>query len=218
MQRRPERAEVLFGVGDSLGAGSPFGMLGRAIRRAAGIQEGEPLDEKRRKLAERVARHVDREVVPRVAAFLGEIANVPFPDDDNEALQAARARTRSSWATACAGPGKTGWPPSARRSPVLIVLEDLHWGDLGTVSFIDAALRNLREQPLMVLALARPDVSTRAFPSCGRTASCRPSACRRCRAGPARSWCARRWGPTSRRRSSGRSSSAPTATPSTWKS
>ena len=29
--------------------------------------------------------------------------------------------------------------------PVLLVLEDLHWGDLGTVSFVDAALRNLRD-------------------------------------------------------------------------
>ena len=37
--------------------------------------------------------------------------------------------------------------------PVLLVLEDLQWGDLGTVSFIDAALRNLREQPFIVLAL-----------------------------------------------------------------
>src|SRR6185436_10067375 len=47
--------------------------------------------------------------------------------------------------------------------PVVIVLEDLHWGDQPTVAFIDAALRTLRERPLMVLALARPEVETR-FP------------------------------------------------------
>jgi tetratricopeptide (TPR) repeat protein len=160
--KQNERAEVLFGIGDSLGAGSPFAMIGLCLRRAAGIQEGEPLDEKRRKLVERVGRTVDREVVPRVAAFLGEIANVPFPDDQNEALRMARQNPqlmgdamRRSWedwlAAECAA------------RPVLLLLEDLHWGDLGTVSFVDAALRHLRDQSFMVLALARPDVEAR-FP------------------------------------------------------
>jgi tetratricopeptide (TPR) repeat protein len=42
--------------------------------------------------------------------------------------------------------------------PVVIVLEDLHWGDLPTVSFMDAALRNLQDLPLFVVAAARPEV------------------------------------------------------------
>ena len=42
--------------------------------------------------------------------------------------------------------------------PVLLVLEDLHWGDFGTVRFVDTALRDRRERPWMVLALARPEV------------------------------------------------------------
>ncbi len=147
VQRQPDRGEVLFGNGDSLGAGSPFATLGRAIRRAAGIHEGEPIESKRDKLAARVARHVESEARARVTVFLGEIANVPFPDDQNDALRAARANPqlmgdamRRAWedwlAAECAA------------HPVLVVLEDLHWGDLGTVSFVDAALRNLRDQPL----------------------------------------------------------------------
>jgi predicted ATPase len=158
VQRRQQRAEVLFGAGDSLGAGSPFAMLGRALRRLAGIQEGEPLDEQRRKLSLRVGRELGPESLPRIAAFLGEIASIHFPDEGNDALRAARIspqlmgdgmrRAFEDWLAAeCAA------------RPVLIVLEDLHWGDMGTVSFIDAALRNLRERPLMVLALGRPDVA-----------------------------------------------------------
>ncbi len=42
--------------------------------------------------------------------------------------------------------------------PVVLVLEDLHWGDFGTVRFIDAALRDRSDRPWMVLALARPEV------------------------------------------------------------
>ena len=47
--------------------------------------------------------------------------------------------------------------------PVLLILEDLHWGDVPSVVLIDAALRNFRERPLMVLGLARPEVED-AFP------------------------------------------------------
>src|SRR5262249_6055397 len=45
-----------------------------------------------------------------------------------------------------------------RGGPVLLVLDDLHWGDLPTVKFVEAALRETRELPFMVLALARPEV------------------------------------------------------------
>jgi len=163
VQHQPDRGEVLFGIGDSLGAGSPFATLGRAIRRAAGIHEAEPVESKREKLSERVARHVESEARARVTVFLGEIANVPFPDDQNDALRAARANPqlmgdamRRAWedwlAAECAA------------YPVLMVIEDLHWGDLGTVSFVDAALRNLRDKRFMVLALARPDVDEQ-FPN-----------------------------------------------------
>jgi len=45
--------------------------------------------------------------------------------------------------------------------PVLLVLEDLHWSDGPSVQLIDATLRASRERRLMVLALARPEVSER---------------------------------------------------------
>src|SRR5262249_17232868 len=42
--------------------------------------------------------------------------------------------------------------------PLLLVLEDLHWGDALTVKLCGIALKKLRGCPLMVLALARPEV------------------------------------------------------------
>jgi tetratricopeptide (TPR) repeat protein len=100
--------------------------------------------------------------LPRIAAFLGELCGTPFPDGHHEALRAARRspvllgdamRTAwEDWLTAeCAA------------TPVLLVLEDLHWGDAATVRLVDATLRNLRDLPLMVLALARPEVQAQ-FP------------------------------------------------------
>jgi len=44
------------------------------------------------------------------------------------------------------------------KGPTLLVLEDLQWGDLPSVKLLDSGLRDLKDQPLMVLAFARPDV------------------------------------------------------------
>ncbi|HEX7507798.1 MAG TPA: serine/threonine-protein kinase PknK, partial [Polyangia bacterium] len=49
-------------------------------------------------------------------------------------------------------------------NPVLVVLEDMQWGDAGTVGLLDGAIRSLRDLPFMVLALARPDLQT-VFPN-----------------------------------------------------
>lgn len=189
VQRQPERAEVFFGGVDSVGAGSPFAMLARMIRRAAGILDGEPIEIRREKLAARVGRHVAREIRERVTEFLGEIADVRF--DDSPRADAAGLRPAESFAAGSGNPPRApGLDREALRAaranpqlmgdgmrrafedwlmaecaahPVLLVLEDLHWGDLGTVSFLDSALRNLHDQPFMVLALARPEVEER-FP------------------------------------------------------
>ena len=42
--------------------------------------------------------------------------------------------------------------------PLVIILEDLQWGDAATVRLVDSTLRTLRDAPLMVVAFARPEV------------------------------------------------------------
>ena len=97
------------GRGDPMSAGSPFGMLAQAIRRAAGVADGEPLDVRRQKLRARVARRVaPRPSRARVTEFLGELVGAPFPDDERRAAPRARARTRCCWATRCAARSRTG--------------------------------------------------------------------------------------------------------------
>ena len=45
----------------------------------------------------------------------------------------------------------------AQRAPILLMLEDLHWGDPGSVEHVDDLLR-VRDLHVMVLAMARPEV------------------------------------------------------------
>ncbi len=156
-------AAVWSSRGDPMSAGSPFGILGQALRRAMGVVDGEPAKTKHDKIRARVLRALPEADVKRVTAFVAELVGAPLTDDDDVQLRAARAnpvlmgdqmqRAFEDFLTAeCA------------IHPLLIVLEDLHWGDLPTVRFVDAALRNLHESPLMVLALGRPELNT-LFPS-----------------------------------------------------
>jgi hypothetical protein len=155
IKERGEPVEVWFGRGDPLQAGSTFGMLGPALRRAAGILDGEPVEVRRKKLRARVMRHANTEP-RRTIMFLGELIGAPFEEDDVE-LRAARQdpllmadQVRRAFEHLVA--------LETAAQPLVIVLEDLHWGDLPSVRLIDAALRALPDRPWLVLALARPEL------------------------------------------------------------
>jgi DNA-binding CsgD family transcriptional regulator/tetratricopeptide (TPR) repeat protein len=53
---------------------------------------------------------------------------------------------------------------AARRAPVLLVIEDLHWADRSTRDFIAFLLRNARREPLAVLLTYRSDELHRRHP------------------------------------------------------
>jgi tetratricopeptide (TPR) repeat protein len=163
LKARPESILVLVGAGDSLAAGAPFALLGRAIRRLAGIAETDSEDERRRKLAECVGKHLPAPSSAGVTAFIGEVAGVSFPENAHESLRGAR-QNPVLMADATRRAFEEWMRAECEANPVLVVLEDMQWGDAGTVGLLDGALRNLRDQPFMVLALARPDLQT-VFPN-----------------------------------------------------
>ncbi|HWO26111.1 MAG TPA: protein kinase [Kofleriaceae bacterium] len=149
--------DIWTAQGDPLRAGSPFGMVGQLLRRAAGLLVGEPLEVRQRKLQSRVARHVAPASAARVTELLGELTSTPFPDQDNGPLRDARhdpllmgEHMKRAFRTFLAA--------ECKAHPLLLVLEDLHWSDLPSVQLVEEALRALPEQPLMVLACARPEV------------------------------------------------------------
>jgi tetratricopeptide (TPR) repeat protein len=154
--------EVLRGQGDAVAAGSPFIMLAPAIRRLLGIRDGEPIEERRQKLERRLETLVAPADLERIAVFLGEMIGVPFATN-SDSLRAARKDPmlqsqlmQKAWEDWLAA--------ECERSPMLLLLEDLHWGDLPSVNYVDGALRSLQDAPFMVLALARPEVHN-AFPN-----------------------------------------------------
>jgi tetratricopeptide (TPR) repeat protein len=159
-ERHPEVA-IWAGRGDSLRAGSTLDLLAQALRGALGIFEGEPLSARHDKLCARVVERVPPADRHRVIAFLGELVGAPLSDDAVGAVGAALRAARQD-AQLMSEQMRRAWldflQAEASAHPILLVLDDLHWGDFGTVRFIDAALRDRSRQPWMVLALARPEV------------------------------------------------------------
>jgi len=185
VRRGTDVVEVLIGRGDPMSAGAPHAMIAQTVTAAAGIADGEPLAARRQKVNTRVTRAVPEADRARVAEFLGEIVGAPFPDEASLQLRAARQdpvlrgdqmrRAYEDWLRA-----------ECMRAPIILVLEDMHWGDLPSVKLVDTLLRNLRDVPLMILVSARPEVHD-LFPNAWthrglvelRLAELTPKACER---------------------------------------
>ncbi|MDI1451189.1 serine/threonine-protein kinase [Polyangium sp. 6x1] len=149
---------VVLGRGDPLRAGSAFSIVGSALRSAAGISSGEPVDASHDKLRALVGKYVGgTDKRRRVTEFLGEVVGLQFPDVDRTELRAAR-----SDASLMADHIKEAFFDFIRAltdtTPFLLVLEELEWSDAASLKLVDAALDALRDRRFAVLALAQPDV------------------------------------------------------------
>lgn len=153
---------ILVGRGDVIAVGSPFSMIGSALRGAFGIESGEPLEGQRQKLLRQVEMVVGPDAARSVGEFLGEVLGIPFPDEQSPRLRAARQDAQAMAARIEAAFIRYVQATLSRK-PLLLLFDDLHWSDAPSVRIVDAALRALAEKPFVVLACARPEVHDR-FP------------------------------------------------------
>lgn len=154
---RTDEVAIWIARGDALRAGSALGLLAQALRSVCGIVDGESLEVRREKVRREVAERIVEADRKRVTEFLGELIGTTFPDSDSLPLRSARLDAQLMTDQMRAAFLDFINVECAKR-PVLILLEDLHWGDRPTIQFIDFALRELYDKPIFVLALGRPDV------------------------------------------------------------
>jgi hypothetical protein len=160
LQRHTPSPLVLVARGDPMSAGSAEGLMGQALRRLCGISGVEPLGERQSRLSQRLSRHLPGAHAQETVEFLGELCGVPFPDEHRPRLRAARGDPQMM--TIQVGRALVAFlKAECVQHPVVLVLEDLHWGDLPSVRLMDEAVRELSEHPFLVLALARPEVEQR---------------------------------------------------------
>ncbi|MFO0758835.1 MAG: protein kinase, partial [Byssovorax sp.] len=162
-QQGAEAPLRLLGRGELLRAGTPYGILGRALRRFFGITAELPPAEGRALIARGIEAIVPAGEQRSVAEMLGELCDMPFPDDDSVRLRAARQDPRLMQAHL--GEAFVAFLRGASRRGVMIVLEDLHWGDRASIELCDRALRQLDDRPLFLVGFARPEVHALTPPS-----------------------------------------------------
>ncbi len=152
------QATVITGRAEAGQAASAYAVLATALRGLCLSSPAEPLEQQRFQLQARLGEHVDPAQRSRIVEFLGELAGVAFDDKDSVKLRSARQDPRILRDQIGAA-----WLDFLRAQcavqPVLLLLEDLHWGDRASADLVELALRELQDLPLLVVALARPEIS-----------------------------------------------------------
>ncbi|WP_234023777.1 serine/threonine-protein kinase PknK [Sorangium cellulosum] len=157
----PHAPVILLCRGDPMSRGAGLSGLGRALRALMSIHDGERLDDQVQKVNAHVAMRLARPL-RFLAGFIGELAGVPFPDEGNEPLRAAReseqlmeARTRMAI--------EAFFRSKSEDTPQILVIEDMHWIDSTTVELVDWLL-GCADLRFGVFGFARPELASR-FPA-----------------------------------------------------
>ena len=147
---------MLLGRGELMGTSTPFSMLRQALLGLCGVHSSDSAQSQQSKLRQRLGLRLLAKDRDRTVAFLGELCGVPFPDTPDLLLNEARQQPRVLQDAICQA--FLRWlRAECAAQPILLILEDLHSGDLASVQLLDTALRELEESPFFLLGLSRPE-------------------------------------------------------------
>jgi class 3 adenylate cyclase/tetratricopeptide (TPR) repeat protein len=134
-----ERVTTLSGRTLPYGEGVTYWPLASMIKASAGIKDDDPVGDAFEKLR---ASCESEAVADLLAAALGVLG----------AAEGERTPGELSWAALC-------WAEQlADAQPLVLVFEDIHWADEPLLDVIEHLARSLRDVPVLIVALARPEL------------------------------------------------------------
>jgi class 3 adenylate cyclase/predicted ATPase len=145
------KAEVWWHRGRCLsyGEGVAFWALAEIVRQRLGIAEEDRAEAAAGKMAEGLARYVpDAGERGYVGVRLGRLLGVAAAGDGGGAL--SREELFAGW--------RLFFERLAAESPVVLLVEDAHYADAGLLDFLDYLIDWVRDLPVYVLVLARPEL------------------------------------------------------------
>jgi class 3 adenylate cyclase/tetratricopeptide (TPR) repeat protein len=134
-----EGASVLVGRSLPYGEGVTYWPLAEMVKVAAGITDDDPVQEAISKLR---ANCGDDAVADLLALAVGVL----------EGIEAERSQQEIAWAA-------REWAAElADARPLILVFEDVHWAEDPLLELIEHLAERVKESPLMILCLARPEL------------------------------------------------------------
>jgi class 3 adenylate cyclase/tetratricopeptide (TPR) repeat protein len=166
---QPRAVQTFRGRATQQTMGQPFGLLRDIVARRAQIADDDTLEAARAKIergtASLFAREGERTAVGH-AHLLGHLIGIDFSASPHLRGILDDPRQIRSRAFHAAAQILRRSSESRGGEPVLLLLEDLHWADDGTLAFLRHLIEADHDVPLLVLALARPSLYER-YPAWG---------------------------------------------------
>jgi predicted ATPase len=139
---------ALRGRSTPYGASSPYSAFGQHVKQVAGVFDNDELDEARRKLRASVSDLVDgleeAEAHAEHLAMLVGLGGSGEAADRETLFFSARVLVESL----------------AVQGPTMLLFEDIHWADASLLDLIEVLAARVRDVPLLLLALSRPELLT----------------------------------------------------------
>jgi class 3 adenylate cyclase/tetratricopeptide (TPR) repeat protein len=145
------KGEVWWHQGRCLpyGDGVAFWALAQVVRQRLSIAEEDPAEVAAGKLAAGLDRYIaDADERRYIGVRLSRLLGVAFAGDSGASL--AREELFAGW--------RLFFERLAGDSPVVLLIEDAHYADSGLLDFVDYLVDWVRELPVFVLVLARPEL------------------------------------------------------------
>jgi class 3 adenylate cyclase/tetratricopeptide (TPR) repeat protein len=133
-----ERSAFVRGRCLSYGQGITFFPLAEMVRGAADIQNDDPLEVARGKLAALLGPS-NADVTERLAATIG-LSAAMFPQEE------------TFWSV------RRFLEILATRKPLIVLVEDIHWAEQTLLDLIDYVVDSVRDAPMVIVASSRPDL------------------------------------------------------------
>ncbi len=144
------------------GSGIVYWALAEVLRAEAGILDDDPADVAWTKLSATVAELVEggeadaSESSDRRAAVIGRLLGIEAPGDTQPIEADDPQRMRENFFSAV----RACIAEMARRKPLVLVLEDIHWADHGMLDLIEYLAQWIRA-PVLIVCLTREDLLQR---------------------------------------------------------
>jgi class 3 adenylate cyclase len=153
-RRAPPTITWLEGRALSYAQNAPYSIIGRQIRRAAGIRVGDTEHSARAKLRDMVIRECGPDQAPGVYPFIAIALAMRLEEPEATLLDGLSGDPLQQEVVRAL---RTLVGATARRAPLVLVFEDLHWSDQASTAALEELLALAEAHPILYVLVARPD-------------------------------------------------------------